>query len=120
VWFPEKLEWQVRAIEQFKSKCDACITDARLVDNLGMDTTAFVRGGKRYEDVLGIEPEAVRNLVKFRDPFWVSTLLVRADVVKQVGPFDPDIKYAEDHDFLFRLSLATSYCYVNKPLSRID
>src|SRR5208337_2370324 len=110
VWFPEKLEWQVRAIEQFKSKCDACITDARLVDNLGMDTTAFRRSGKRYEETLGIDPEASATLVKYRDPFWVSTLLVRTDVVKQVGWFDPDIKYAEDHDFFFRLSLATSIC----------
>ncbi len=49
VWVPEKLEWQWRAIEQFKSKCGVCITDARLVDDLGMDTTAFRETGKRYE-----------------------------------------------------------------------
>ena len=120
VWLPEKLEWQVRAIEKFKGKCCACITDARLVDNLGMDTTAFRESGKRYEETLGMDPEAVGNLVKSRDPFWVSTLLVRTDVVKQVGWFDPHLGYAEDHDFLFRLSLATSFCYVNKPLSLID
>jgi glycosyltransferase involved in cell wall biosynthesis len=120
VWLPEKLEWQVRAIEQFKSKCGACITDARLVDNLGMDTTAFRESGKRYEETLGMDSEAVGNLVKSRDPFWVSTLVVRTDVAKQVGWFDPHLKYAEDHDFLFRLSLATSFCYANKPLSLID
>jgi glycosyltransferase involved in cell wall biosynthesis len=120
VWLPEKLEWQVRAIEQFKGKCSACITDARLVDNLGMDTTAFRESGKRYQETLGMDSEAVGNLVKCRDPFWVSTLLVRTDVVKQVGWFDPHIEYAEDHDFLFRLSLVTSFCYVNKPLSLLD
>lgn len=120
VWLPEKLEWQVRAIEQFQGKCCACITDARLVDNLGMDTTAFRESGKRYEETLGIYPEAAGNLVKSRDPFWVSTLLVRTDVVKQIGWFDPHLEYAEDHDFLFRLSLVTSFCYVNKPLSLID
>jgi hypothetical protein len=120
VWLPEKLDWQVRAIEQFKGKCCACITDARLVDNLGMDTAAFGSGGKHYEETLGIDPEAAGSLVKYRDPFWVSTLLVRADVAKQIGWFDPHIGYAEDHDFLFRLSLATSFCYVNKPLCVID
>jgi glycosyltransferase involved in cell wall biosynthesis len=120
VWLPEKLEWQVRAIEEFKGKCCACITDARLVDNLGMDTAAFGSGGKHYEGTLGMDLEAAGSLVKFRDPFWVSTLLVRADVAKQVGWFDPHIGYAEDHDFLFRLSLATSFCYVNKPLCLID
>lgn len=120
VWLPEKLEWQVRVIERFKGKCCACITDARLVDNLGMDTTAFRRSGMRYEEMLGMDAEAGGNLVRTRDPFWVSTLLVRTDVVKQVGRFDPQIGYAEDHDFFFRLSLATSFCYVNEPLSLID
>lgn len=120
IWLPEKLEWQVRALEQFKDKCCACITDARLVDNLGMDTSAFRESRKPYEETLGIDFEAVRNLVKCRDPFWISTLLVRTDVVKQLGCFDNQLGYAEDHDFLFRLSLATSFCYVNKPLSVID
>jgi glycosyltransferase involved in cell wall biosynthesis len=120
VWLPEKLEWQVRALDQFKGKCCACITDVRLVDNLGMDTTGFQKSGKRYEETFGMETEAVGNLVMCRDPFWVSTLLVRTDVVKQVGWFDLHLEYAEDHDFLFRLSLVTSFCYVNKPLSSLD
>jgi glycosyltransferase involved in cell wall biosynthesis len=120
VWLPEKLEWQVRAIEQFEGKCGVCLTDAKLVDDLGMDTTAFRETGKHYDEPLGIAPEAVTSLVKTREPFWVSTLLVRASVVEQVGWFDPQIGYAEDHDFLFRLSLATPFCYVNKPLCIID
>jgi glycosyltransferase involved in cell wall biosynthesis len=120
IWLPEKLEWQVRTVEEFKGKSYACITDARLLDNLGMDTTAFQKIGKRYEETMGMDPEAVGNLVMYRDPFWISTLLVRTDLGKQVGWFDPCLKYAEDHDFLFRLSLATSFCYVNKPLSLLD
>ena len=120
VWLPEKLEWQVRAIEQFKGKSCACITDARLVDDLGMDTTVFRESGKRYQETLGMESGAARTLAETREPFWVSTLLVRADVAKQVGWFDSHLQYAEDHDFLFRLSLVTSFCYVNMPLCLID
>jgi len=120
LWLPAKLEWQVRAIEQFKRKCYACITDARLVDNLGMNKTAFSESGKRYADVLGVEREVIKQLVKCRDPFWVSTLLVRTDVAKQIGQFDLHLRYAEDHDFLFRLSLVTPFCYVNHPLAVID
>jgi glycosyltransferase involved in cell wall biosynthesis len=119
-WLPEKLEWQLRAIEKFNDKCCACITDARLVDNLGMDTTVFRESGKGYEETLGTDPQAAESLVKTREPFWVSTLLVRTDIVKRVGCFDTGIGYAEDHDFLFRLSLATSFCYANMPLSVID
>jgi hypothetical protein len=71
-------------------------------------------------------PTDVRRLtghsisVKIRDPFCVSTLLVHAGAAKQVGWFEPAIKYAEDHDFLLRLSLITPFCYVNQQLCLID
>ena len=120
VWLPEKLEWQVRAIEQFQDKSCACVTDARLVDDGGMDTTAFRESGKCYPEAFGLESAAFETLVKTRDPFWVSTLLVRQTVIKEAGWFDPDLGYAEDHDFLFRLSLVTPFTYVDKPLSQID
>jgi glycosyltransferase involved in cell wall biosynthesis len=120
VWLPEKLEWQVRAIDQFSNTCWACFTDARLIDNLGMDKRAFSDAGKCYEETLGVETGAVRTLVKRRDPFWTSTLLVQSDIFKQIGSFDPSINYAEDHDLMFRLSLVTPFCYVNKPLCVAD
>ncbi len=120
VWLPEKLDWQVRAIEQFGKRCCACITDARLTDNLGKDTTAFLVSGTRFDNTLGEYPGVPEILAKCRDPFWVSTLLASTDVVKHIGSFDADIGYAEDHDFLFRLSLATSFCYVNKPLALLN
>ena len=47
-WFPEKLELQMKALERFEGKSWACITDARWVDDLGMDTTAFCRSGRHY------------------------------------------------------------------------
>ena len=120
VWLPEKLEWQVRAIEQFKDKCGACITDAKLVDNSGMDTTAFRASSKPYGQTLGIDTEAASSLAKSFDHFWTSTFMARTDLLRQVGRFDPHLKFAEDNDLLFRVSLATYYCYVNKPLAIID
>jgi glycosyltransferase involved in cell wall biosynthesis len=120
IWLPEKLEWQVRALEKFEDRSSACITDARLIDNLGMDISAFRKSGKPYEQTMGIDSEAVTTLVKYRDPFWLSTLLIRTDVVKQLGSFDTQLGYAEDHDLLFHLSLVTSICYVNKPLAVLD
>jgi len=120
VWLPEKLERQVRALEQFEDTSCACITDAKLTDNLGMDTSAFRKSGKPYEQSMGIDFEATTTLASYRDPFWLSTLLVRTDVVKRLGSFDTQLGYAEDHDLLFRLSLVTSICYVNKPLASLD
>jgi cellulose synthase/poly-beta-1,6-N-acetylglucosamine synthase-like glycosyltransferase len=54
VWLPEKLEWQVRAVDKFKDECGACISDARLVDDLGLDKTAFRSSGKRCDATLGV------------------------------------------------------------------
>jgi len=120
VWLPDKLECQLRALEHFGNECCSCITDARLIDDLGKDALAFPEGGKTYEETFGIERDAIGSLVKYRDPFWLSTLMVRAEIVKGIGGFDTQLGYAEDHDFLFRLSLVGPYCYVNKPLCVLD
>lgn len=119
-WYPEKLEWQARAIEQFGSGCGACFTDARLVSNQGSDTTAFRAGGRHYDDRLGVVSDERRSLAKSFGGSWVQTLAARADLIREIGGFDPDQHFAEDYDFLFRLSLVARYCYVNLPLVEID
>jgi glycosyltransferase involved in cell wall biosynthesis len=120
-WSPEKLELQVRAMEQFKNDCGACFTDARLWNNLDMDTTAFKLAGNHYEQAAGIVPDIVRSISKSVAPFcWVQTTLIRKDLVSQAGGFDKDVRYGEDYDFLFRLSLLTKFCYVNKVLVSIN
>jgi hypothetical protein len=47
-------------------------------------------------------------------------LLVRADLIRRIGGFNPDISFAEDRDFYFRLSLVTQLAYVNLQLARSD
>jgi glycosyltransferase involved in cell wall biosynthesis len=120
VWLPEKLELQVDALEKFAGRSWACITDARYIGDPGLDSTTFMRGGRGYQQTIGLDSNAVEGLAKLRDPFCVSTLLVHAGVAKQAGWFEPSIKFAEDHDFLLRLSLITPFCYVNKQLCLID
>jgi glycosyltransferase involved in cell wall biosynthesis len=119
-WLPEKLEWQMRALNQFKNESRACITDAKLIDSVRTDESAFRRGQKAYDKEIGVDSEAVTTLAKYRDPFWLSTLLLPTDMVKQLGSFDTQLGYAEDHDFFFRLGLITSICYVNRPLALLD
>jgi len=120
VWLPEKLEWQVQALEHLKNDCGACFTDARMVNNSDMDTSSFQLYGKPYEQTIGIDRDATISLAKSFSGFWVSTLLVRADMIRRIGRFSPDISFAEDRDLHFRLSLVTSIAYVNKPLIRTD
>jgi hypothetical protein len=68
----------------------------------------------------GIEPDPVRTLTRFFGGYWISTLIVRAERVRQIGCFDPQIAFCEDQDFNFRLCEITSLAYVNKPLVNAD
>jgi len=120
IWYPEKLEWQVRATEAYKGVCGACITDARLVNDSGLDTTSFRETGRTYTQEIGLAENALERLAWTFDHFWVTSLLVRSELARQVGGFDPCIRFCEDHDFNFRLSLVTSFCYVNKVLVQLD
>ncbi len=119
-WLPEKLECQMQAFEQFANECGVCFTDARLVNNSGMNISSFQLHGKNYRQPIGIDREAVKSLAESFSGFWVSSLLVRADIARQIGGFSQDISFVEDRDFHFRLSLVTSVAYVNKQLVRTD
>jgi glycosyltransferase involved in cell wall biosynthesis len=119
-WLPQKLELQVRAIERFKANCGACFTDARLVDSFGMDDTAFARTAADYPDKMGVASHAVRSLASAFGRIWLQTLVVRRDLFEAIGGFDAELHFAEDHDFLFRVSLETEFAYVNQPLVVID
>jgi len=110
----------MQAIEQFKNDCGVCFTDARLVNNSGLDISSFQVHGRNYKDPIGIDRDAMKSLAESFSGFWISSLLVRADIARQIGGFSPDISFVEDRDFHFRLSLVTSVAYVNKQLIRTD
>jgi glycosyltransferase involved in cell wall biosynthesis len=119
-WLPEKLELQVEALEQFEGKCGACFTDARLVDDLGMDASSFRSFGIHFDQTVGIASGAVPSIAEAFCGFWLSTLLVRTNLARQIGKFDPKIHSGEDRDFYFRLALVTPLAYIDKQLVRVD
>jgi glycosyltransferase involved in cell wall biosynthesis len=119
-WLPEKLELQMRALQGLGGQCEACFTDARMVNDRGMDTTSFRAFNRKYKEPVGIDRGAVQSLAKSFCGFWISTLLARIEAVRKIAGFDPEIPCHEDHDFYFRLSLATPLAYINKPLVRTD
>ena len=120
VWLPEKLELQVRAIQQFKDECGACVTDARMVNDLGMDTSSFRFFGKHFDQTVGIASDVLLSNAKAFSGYWLSTLLVRTDLVRNLEGFDVEIQGPEDRDFYFRLALVTSFAYIDKPLVQAD
>ena len=119
-WDPEKLEYQVRALDQYKNECGVCFTDARLLNNTGLDVSSFQAHRRNYSQSIGIDRDAAKSLADSFSGLWVSSLLVRAEIARQVGGFSSDISFVEDRDFHFRLALVTAVAYVNKQLVRID
>jgi glycosyltransferase involved in cell wall biosynthesis len=124
LWEREKLEWQFKALERFAPQCCGCYTDVRFLNHTETRTMfQTAEESYRHEGTMGMNPEALRLLVRPGGAGMVvclSSLVVRGDVVRKAGGFDPKLLYSQDSEFMFRLAMLTGFCYVNLPLVRFD
>jgi glycosyltransferase involved in cell wall biosynthesis len=119
-WLPAKLEWQLRALQEFGEQ-HPCFTDARYINNQNLQTTAFAFAGREYKGELGlISDPTVLFLGTGRSGVYIQTLILQKTLAGRVGDFDPKLRIGNDTDYLFRLGLLTRFCFVNKPLVEID
>ena len=118
VWLPEKLERQFLVLERFPDSA-ACFTDYTCVNNPKMDTTGFRFHGQLFGQRVGRLPATARVILDA--PFIsIVTLVCKASLIDRVGGFDPQLRFTEDYDFLFRLALLGDFCFVNAPLVMVD
>ncbi|MCC5885626.1 MAG: glycosyltransferase family 2 protein [Gammaproteobacteria bacterium] len=118
-WKPEKLQRQFEALAAH-ADCGACFSDSvYITDDRETDTT-FQRGKLALARPMGRLEHALEITGRLSHGIMMQSLLVRSDVLKKVGEFDPIMRVAQDVDFLFRLALATPLCYVNAPLVEVD
>jgi glycosyltransferase involved in cell wall biosynthesis len=125
LWLPQKLEWQFRALEHFSYKCSACITDAWFMNNPHMKMTLFQLADKRHGEGMGIIDDPLGYMLQRGSrmgihPVWLQNLVVRTDLARRAGGFDPDLPWGDDDDFVFRLGCETPFCFVNIPMVLID
>lgn len=124
LWEKEKLEWQVRALEQFGPKCGACYTDVRFFhcpETRSMFQLA--EGEDRHEGTTGVSPNVLKLVARPGGAGMVvciCSVLARADLARKSGRFDTNLRFGMDSDFLFRLGMLTDFCYVNRPLVLVD
>jgi glycosyltransferase involved in cell wall biosynthesis len=124
LWEKEKLEWQLKALERFGSRCGACYTDVRLFNHT--ETRTFFQMAAqnyRHEGTIGLNTDVLRLLIRPGGAGMVvclSSFLARADAIRRTGGFDRNLRYGEDSEFLFRLAMLTNFCYVNRPLILFD
>ena len=77
----------------------------------------------RHEATMGVNQDVLRLLVRPGGAGMVvclSSFVVRADVARRTGGFDSKLLYSQDSDFMFRLAMATRFCYVNRTLVWFD
>lgn len=119
-WLPDKLELQVRALEELDGQCGLCFTDALHVNNSQWDWTVFEAVGASFKDNFGVVPNASEYVVGGSHGIYIQTVLVRRDLANKVGGFDSRLRIYEDNDFVFRVSLHTKFAFVNKPLVEVN
>jgi glycosyltransferase involved in cell wall biosynthesis len=125
LWLPQKLEWQFRALEEFKDECSACITDAWFMNNPYMKMTLFQLAGKRHGQPMGVITDPLQYMLKTNSivgvhPVWLQNLVARTDIVRRIGGFDANLRFGDDDDFAFRLGCETKICFVSLPMVLID
>jgi glycosyltransferase involved in cell wall biosynthesis len=120
LWLPEKLEWQIKAIERYKDNCSVCFTDGKFIGDPSLSMTLFQRANNNFEDLMGIIDEPISLVLNPLHGIYEQTMLVKKDLISQIEGFDEKLTVAEDTDFIFRLSLMTKFCFINIPLINID
>ena len=119
-WLPWKLEWQCRALEKYEGQSELCFTDAWFLNNPYMKSmTLFDFAEIKLPGDINIVTDPVRLLLKHQ-PAWVQTIVASARSVRKLGGFDPLLRFSEDYDFVFRMAVQTTFCYVGIPMTLID
>ena len=124
LWEKEKLEWQFKALGRFGSQCDACYTDVRFLNHSETRTMfQLAQENYRHEGAMGVNTEVLRLLVRPGGAGMVvclSSFLALTSAIRRIGGFALGLLYSQDSEFMFRLAMLTSFCYVNHPLVLFD
>ena len=124
LWLPHKLEWQFRAIESCQGLCGTCFTNAWFMNNPRMQMSLFELARKQHQEAIGIITDPLAYMLDTNSevgvhPVWLQGLLVKTELARRVG-FDPQLRFGDDDDFVFRLGCESKFCFVSTPMVLID
>ena len=106
-WLPEKLERQVAFLHEHP-EIGLLYTLAVVVDGTGRERGFIPRDGGA---------DAYAHLY-FANRIPTSTVLVRAEVLRRAGEFDPALRIAQDYDLWLRIAADTPFAGLREPLVR--
>jgi len=110
MWMPNKLEQEVSLLEESKG--------------IGLVFTSYRAciGEKVTDEVVSVDRQKLDgNLLSFeellkRSFIAPSAIVVRKEIMQQVGPFDSSFKMCTDYDMWLRISQITNIAYIDEPL----
>lgn len=106
VWMPEKLEKQIRALEE-NPDCELCYTDMLRFDETGKEWTLENDNGP-----------CDLNSLMYVNTVPISSVFFRRKLIDEVGVFNESksIGSSEDYEFLLRCAAKTKFYYINEYL----
>jgi len=124
LWEKDKLEWQLKALEECGPQCSACYTDVRLMNHPESRTLfEMAEEGFHHQGKIGANPKIQPLLIRAPGAgmlVFLGSIMARADAIRKTRGFDSTLRFGEDTDFMFRLAMVTGFCYVNEPLVFFD
>ena len=127
VWEPQKLEYQWTAVQRCPD-AGAVFTDFTEFDSRGLLGASFLSArAKNYPAILKTEVapgvvccdgESLRAQFFNGNFIAPSTLLVRRDLLLQVGLFNPTLTYLEDRELCLRLLRVSTMAGIERSLVR--
>lgn len=115
LWLPDKLEKQVRYLDEHPDVDMVCGNGVFFGDQK-------IEGKKVIPDKRAVPLE--RDGITLRAIFMKSsirtpTIVARRHVIEATGGFDPDFKVCVDLDFAFRVLMKFKVAFINQPLFRL-
>ncbi|BCB05657.1 glycosyltransferase family 2 protein [Bacillus sp. KH172YL63] len=107
IYAPDKIEKQLKYMESVAA--DICHTAYSLIDENDHVLTPSI--GKHFEDRLSF-----LNQLKQGNFVNGSTIMMKMDVLDQIGVFNESLLYTQDYDLWLRILRQYSFSYLDEPL----
>ncbi len=105
-WMPKKIECQVKYLEEH--------ADYGVVSCLRIKEFNYK---KRVEETDKYKIEGdIHNKIFTSIPYLTSTLMIRKDILMEIGCFDEDIRYWQEYDLAIRYAQRTKTAFIHEPL----
>lgn len=95
IWSPSKLEVQVNFMEAHPE----ILLSGTAINFI--DENGDLLDDQNPLDAL--KDEEIRKIYLFKNPFCHSSVIFRKHIVKQLGPYNSDFKYAQDYEYWSRI-----------------